>query len=870
MDVNGTRFHLFRGEADWRRCAEPGQAGGWADVAWDSRADALTLRPLLAIFPRGRRDVPLAAEARRGAAVDRFGNVYWISQDRRRIHWQPTGDVRPSVWWQPPAEISGAPAGEFGPASLPRPLGEGQGEGELAGMVVTGHHYLVVGDVTGHGLLIFDLHAGGQPSQLLFPASVSFEPFDLAAAPDDGFWVLDRRHRVYWGFDRSFQLVTELSQLTTLEPDELADFRPVGGGAVVRPGRSFPNGFPLDAADPIAIEGLPDGGVLILDSPADAAVSAIWRYELSARLAGPLLLEEELGQEETVRLAAHDMALDAAGGLLYVVQRDGNQAMAWRLGLEESPPDLALQSTYLPMHYHSGRALLAAHGRVRYDVGPTGPLPFGADLDAAARWAELVAVDEPRYARDAVLETPVLDGRTRNCAWHRLLLDACLPAGAAVRIWTRAHNELDLLTTVPWTPEPALVLRRDDGELPFYRPALLQQAAAAGQSAAALDDTGVWELLVQAAHGRYAQVRLELAGNGRVTPVLQTLRLYYPRFSYPQHYLPALYRDPADADAASFLERLLANPEGFYSEIEGRMRDVPVLFDARSAPGEALDWLAGWYGLLVDPLWAGIQARRVAGGSRYAADGYSTGGAGGSRYAADGYSTGGAGDAPYHPRWDRRRLFIRYARKLYQRRGTLDGIRFALLLLLDPCLELLLERFKRAAVDPAHPLHRDLERLSIPHPTPTTGEQTLEDLLYDYVLAQPSQVRIIERFMTRGGRELVAGDPTADGGPRAFEADAHRFSVLTPQGMSAEEEAMIGRIINLEKPAHTQFEVRRFWDAFRIGEIRLGMDTVVGPESRFAPIIVGQHYLADGYLVPHHPMDVRERYVSDRDGLGER
>jgi hypothetical protein len=190
-----------------------------------------------------------------------------------------------------------------------------------------------------------------------------------------------------------------------------------------------------------------------------------------------------------------------------------------------------------------------------------------------------------------------------------------------------------------------------------------------------------------------------------------------------------------------------------------------------------------------------------------------------------------------------------------------------LLLLLDPCLEILLERFKQAAVNPAHPLHRDLDRLGIPHPTPTTGEQALEDMLYDYVLAQPSQVRIIERFMTRGGRDLVAGDPTATSAPRSFEADAHRFSVLTPQGMSAEEEAMVSRIINLEKPAHTQFEVRRFWDAFRIGEIRLGMDTVVGPESRFAPIIVGQHYLADGYLVPHHPMDVRERVVSDRDVL---
>ena len=236
-----------------------------------------------------------------------------------------------------------------------------------------------------------------------------------------------------------------------------------------------------------------------------------------------------------------------------------------------------------------------------------------------------------------------------------------------------------------------LVLRRDDGELPFYRPALLHKAAASGLDLAALDDSGVWELLIQNTRGRYAQVRLELAGNGRVTPTLQTLRVYYPRFSYPERYLPAIYRDPADADAASFLERLLANPEGFYSEIEGKMRDVSLLFDARSAPGEALDWLAGWYGLLVDPLWAGVQARRVAGGSRYGRGCTAT-----TRPRATRPRTS------YHPRFDRRRLFIRYARKLYQRRGTLDGIRFALLLLLDPCLEILLERFKQAALNPAH------------------------------------------------------------------------------------------------------------------------------------------------------------------------
>lgn len=849
MDVNGTRFHLIHGQADWRRCLEPGSADGWADIAWDDRTAALTLRPLLSIFPRGRRDNPLPVEARRGAAVDRFGNVWWISQDRQRIYWQPTGDVRPSVYWQVPVEPAAPPSDEFGPAAPLTPQSV-----ELAGMVVTEHHYLVVGDLTSRSLLIFDLHAGGEPSQLRFPASVPFVPFDMAVAPEGGFWVLDRANRVYWGFDRSFQVVTETAMLDVLEATELATFRPVGGNTVLRPGRQFPHGFPLDdAVDPIAIEGLPDGTVLILDSPVGVEVSSLLQYELSELLAGPMPLEEALGNEEWVRLAAHDMTFNPADNTLYVVQRDGNQAMAWLLRLDESPPDIELQASYLPMHYHGGRALLATAGKLLYDVTAAGALPVGADLDGSVRWATLYAVDQPKYARDATLDTPVLDGKTRNCVWHRVLLDACLPADTEVRVWTRAHNDLDLLATVAYAPEPDLVLRRNDGELPFYRPMLLHKAADNGEDLDALDDTGVWELLIQNTRGRYAQVRLELAGNGRVTPHLETLRVYYPRFSYSERYLPNIYHDPGDADAASFLERMLANMEGFYSEIEGKMRDVSMLFDARSAPGDTLDWLAGWYGLLVDPLWADIQARRVAG---------SVGGSFGDRPQQ------WSGWMSYSPHYDRRRLFIRYARKLYQRRGTLDGIRFALLLLLDPCLEILLERFKQAALNPAHPLHGDLDRLGIAHPTPVTGEQVLEDMLYEYVLAQPSQVRIIERFMTRGGRELVAGDPTAGAtGVRAFEDDAHRFSVLAPQDMSPEEEAMVSRIINLEKPAHTAFELRRFWDAFRIGEIRLGLDTVVGPASRFAPVILGQHYLADGYLVPPHPMDVHERLVIDRDPL---
>jgi hypothetical protein len=251
---------------------------------------------------------------------------------------------------------------------------------------------------------------------------------------------------------------------------------------------------------------------------------------------------------------------------------------------------------------------------------------------------------------------------------------------------------------------------------------------------------------------------------------------------------------------------------------------------------------------MLDPLWAQIQQKR----------------------REEGHSNG-------KKTADRRRLLIRFGRKLYERRGSPSGILFALHLLLDPCLEVTLQRLKSIAVDrdTNGSLREQLLKLGFVLPTSAWSEQQFEDLLYAYLLApqRVSKVRLVERYRTRGGRARVAGDPTeADNSTAATtapDAFAHNFSVLVPEGLSAEEAAMVERITRLEKPAHTAFDVRRFWDFFRIGETRLGIDTVLGEESRFQKIVVGRSYLAEGYLYPSHPMDVAERVVAGRDRVGQ-
>src|SRR5262249_28225542 len=151
------------------------------------------------------------------------------------------------------------------------------------------------------------------------------------------------------------------------------------------------------------------------------------------------------------------------------------------------------------------------------------------------------------------------------------------------------------------------------------------------------------------------------------------------------------------------------------------------------------------------------------------------------------------------------------------------GIQFALRLFLDPCLEQTMRRFKNASVKFSPSLSDRLSGLNLPYPSPQMSEAGFEDLLFGFVTSPrlPSRLRIVENFQTRDNRGAALNQQTV-------LASAHRFTALVPEGLTPEESAMVERILNLEKPAHTRFDVRRYFEFFRVGEARLGLDTVIG------------------------------------------
>lgn len=73
---------------------------------------------------------------------------------------------------------------------------------------------------------------------------------------------------------------------------------------------------------------------------------------------------------------------------------------------------------------------------------------------------------------------------------------------------------------------------------------------------------------------------------------------------------------------------------------------------------------------------------------------------------------------------------------------------------------------------------------------------------------------------------------------------AHRFSVIVPVILSAEQRAVIEHILDIHRPAHTLFDICAVDSGMRIGTgLHLGMTSVVGSSSGFGQIQIGHSIL---------------------------
>jgi phage tail-like protein len=818
MDVQGSQYHLISGLADWSECVDvaigdrlgdlwrdelddgpsgPGPSGGGPSgpprlsSAWeyDAKEGWIRLRRDTPLFRRAGRSEPMNPAGRRGAGRDGHGNWYWIDTDERTIRWLPAAERAADLWWAvdelhrsctcltPATPDAGFRNARPCPASGAR----------LSGLAVTTGHYLVVGYAGDGeaGLLLFDLQAGGAPLRLLWPPSEGFAPLDICELADGGLLVLDSEHSCYWRLDEHFRVRgTERSRTGAFRGTD-------GSGPLSYPLQPDTRPYRLAASDgaplhPISIEPGPAGSTLVMDANPTTGYSILYCFDGEMLRWTSHLREivevidpaDETNTTQRYSLLGYDfvyLATPPATGplappMLYVADSEGDQVVAFTV--DEQTGELSAQDDFLPLRRWAGRALVRGGEGAWYDFGE--------------RWIPLAVFTECRFASEATLVTPVpsgtlpgepFDSQKPGCVWHRLLLDAFVPTGTSIRIRARAADEITLLEFEPWVDQPVPYQRSDGAELPWADVWADQR----DPSTPIPPEMGTYELLFQSVIGRYCQLEVSLFAGGRSSATIRSIRVWFPRFSYVETYLPALYAEHDLPDR--FLERLLANPEGILTALEEKIEHSHLLLDARTAREADLPWLASWFGLVLDPLWTPA----------------------------------------------RRRFLIHNVDAFYRRRGTVAGLLAILRVFFDD------------------------ERALTGHSIFAVGA----------VPSTSTRIRLVERFLTR-----MIGPPGAAGTELSIRRAAHRFDVQVPGRLTSDELAIVGRIIEQGKPAHTAFALQPYEELFVVGQARLGLDTELAPSPHFAPVVLGQSLLGRGYLGYARPFDIADRVISDRDRLG--
>ncbi|HEX6322445.1 MAG TPA: phage tail protein [Vicinamibacterales bacterium] len=402
-----------------------------------------------------------------------------------------------------------------------------------------------------------------------------------------------------------------------------------------------------------------------------------------------------------------------------------------------------------------------------------------------------------RFEREGRFYSTVIDSQIEACLWHRIELRGAIPAGCSVEVLT-ATSEIEL---TPWELE----------SLPAAAWTGREPARAMEKSSTRPGAFCSWDALIDGQPGRYLWVQLVLRGDGQQTPCVSSAIVEYPRISL-RRYLPGVFGvDPAGAD---FTDRFTAIFDRTLRSIETHLDHLPLYFDPASAPARApsgqqdfLSWLGEWIGITLAREWP--EARR--------------------------------------------RRYVKEAARLYCRRGTTEGLRAQLLLLLgfdvaygERCLA---ERPQcRCTPNPRN--CGPCPKCEPAEPPPLLLEHfKLRRWLYagHGRLGSDSELwgkRIVGRSELSGDVPPVTGnaqigvtalntvpDPLRD----PFHRYAHKFSVFVPscvRDRPAERRAL-ERLVALESPAHTQADIRYVEPRFRVGvQATLGLDSVVARTPR--------------------------------------
>ena len=456
--------------------------------------------------------------------------------------------------------------------------------------------------------------------------------------------------------------------------------------------------------------------------------------------------------------------------------------------------------------FEYGAAAAQQVGKVHGWQGPVTAL--AADDDGALYIKPGLDAAFHRFAADAaylmqgsLTAGPLDAGEDRE--WERACADAALPTGCSV-IFEVATSAAD---APPPGPADWVVLPSPDALLGLFTPP--------GR--------------------RFAWLRLTLATtDSAVTPRVRQARLATAAEDYFD-YLPQTYRYH-DPGPDGFLSRWLRLMRSEFSRVEALLDDMPRVADVQFTPPDMLSWLAQWFGLELPQI---------------------------------------ANDA-------QRRALIARAVGLLARRGTRQSIA-EFVELHTGIAPVIVEAFADrrvwvlgqssrldfdARLPPLDPLG-----MIVPDPAQEQGccpasAPPRDEASCSPCADAPRAPRESAPVLAIGRAVVGESGPLAEhqAGLPLYADEAYRFCVVVDAYRASDPQTVqeMARIVDREKPAHTDYRIELIAPELRVGfQARVGIDTIVGGEP--PPLLLGGSRLSMTTSLP--PLDVARIGDTTLDGF---
>jgi phage tail-like protein len=581
----------------------------------------------------------------------------------------------------------------------------------------------------------------------------------------------------------------------------------------------------------------PDPGILrsCQPNPDPPRVSATWPLPSREHFVGLTVMDGQFvllswGENSAANTSSYLRVFSAGAGLGLAWKLDGPRwpyALAWIGDLRVAVLVTELNEALIFDLSEGGRILIPAGDTYVLNQADQGPFahslalpPYYSSGAAGLPLRPLLPLSLNSLARSGSTDpnSPrIIDSGGSQTVWHRLYLEAIIPPRCGVTVWLTASDKPggiaaagtiwyphvfgDVDTTALPPETSSAVWLPYSSEVPFAAPILGESPVANRQ--------GLFMVLIQRANttvrnlsGRFLGIRVEMQGDRRSTPEIAALRVWAPRFSYVDNYLPALYREGKFAPAADlpgpstrhdFFARLTNIFEAQMTAIEDRVANSYLLTRPESAPDSALDWLGAWVGL--NPR---------------------------------GYPPG------------QRRARLLAASQLHRQRGTVAGVTLALDVATNGmCTRgavIVIEDFRLRHIF-ATILGADLSIQNdplLPGYSPSSNS-FVGDTLF---LGDPkSQEEIVALFSanlpeTPLEQQQIAG---------LYDSLANRMTIFVHNQVEQVDINLINQIVEHEKPAHVKAAVQIATQPFMIGLASLlGVNSYLAPEPPRDPIVLNQ------------------------------